>query len=133
MCIRDRLYLTEYNRLEKDELVRVFAAAINRGGGYMVEFPQQWIGAVTIVNQMENGEWRFIGYNGSDDPLNDLSVELARIRVVSQKDYQDKFLENYQKFSESRGMFSYYGYIPESPSSPLAITWTDLQDMFSLL
>lgn len=103
------------------------------GGGYMVEFPQQWIGAVTIVNQMENGEWRFIGYNGSDDPLNDLSVELARIRVVSQKDYQDKFLENYQKFSESRGMFSYYGYIPESPSSPLAITWTDLQDMFSLL
>ena len=129
----DRLYLTEYNRLEKDELVRVFAAAINRGGGYMVEFPQQWIGAVTIVNQMENGEWRFIGYNGSDDPLNDLSVELARIRVVSQKDYQDKFLENYQKFSESRGMFSYYGYIPESPSSPLAITWTDLQDMFSLL
>lgn len=70
---------------------------------------------------------------GSDDPLNDLSVELARIRVVSQKDYQDKFLENYQKFSESRGMFSYYGYIPESPSSPLAITWTDLQDMFSLL
>mgnify|MGYP000817897285 FL=1 len=30
-------------------------------------------------------------------------------------------------------MFSYYGYIPESPSSPLAITWTDLQDMFSLL
>ena len=62
-----------------------------------------------------------------------LQIPVFRIRVVSQKDYQDKFLENYQKFSESRGMFSYYGYIPESPSSPLAITWTDLQDMFSLL
>ena len=129
----ETLYLIEYNHLEGDTLKRAFAAAVNRSGGYRVRFPDEWIGAVTIVNQVESNEWRFIGYNGGEDPLNDLSVELARIRVVSQKDYQDKFLENYRKFSQTRGMFQYYGYVPPAASGPLSVTWDELQEMFSLL
>lgn len=129
----ETLYLIEYNHLAGDTLQRAFAAAVNRSGGYRVRFPEEWIGAVTIVNQMESNEWRFIGYNGGENPLNDLSVELARIRVVSQKDYQDKFLENYRKFSQTRGMFQYYGYVPPAASGPLSVTWEQLQEMFSLL
>ncbi|MEM1484829.1 hypothetical protein V6615_08085 [Oscillospiraceae bacterium PP1C4] len=130
----ERIYLTEYNQLSNGALVRVLAAAINRSGGYRVEFPPEWIDQVTVVNQIESGEWRFITYKSDlDKPLEDLSGELARIRVVSQKDYQDKFLDHYIAM-KTRGTFTYYGYVPDNVTSPLAITAKELKDtLFSLL
>ncbi|MCI8650434.1 MAG: hypothetical protein HFG20_09995 [Anaerotruncus sp.] len=130
----ERLYLTEYNQLNGDFLKRVFAAAINRVGGYRVEFPENWIDRVTVVTQIENGEWKFLEYHeNASHPLEDLSGELARIRVVSKKDYQDKFLESYVKITE-RGMFTYYGYVPEQVRSELAISAATLtRQLFSLI
>lgn len=126
----ERLYLTEYRRISGTELVRVTAAAVNRSGGYLVEFPTAWIDNVTVINQIENGEWRFVEYG---DSLDDVSRELARIRVVSQTAYQDKFLENYTKFDPPRGVFSYYGYVPKAASSQLSITIGELERMFRLI
>lgn len=69
----------------------------------------------------------------STKPLLGIAGELARIRVVSQKDYQDKFLDNYKIF-ETRGAFTYYGYVPPDSADPeLSITLTELQRMFRLL
>lgn len=126
----ERLYLTEYRRISGTELIRVTAAAVNRSGGYLVEFPVAWIDKVTVINQIENGEWRFVEYGES---LDDVSRELARIRVVSQTAYQDKFLENYTKFDPPRGVFSYYGYVPKAVSSQLSITIGELERLFRLL
>ena len=87
-----------------------------------------------MVNRLEDNEWRFVEFSGSLDQ----SKELARIRVVSQKDYQDKFLSDYQVFAE-RGMFTFYGYVPqEDPASlaadnPLAISLSEFYALFSLL
>lgn len=131
----DRIYLTRYNQLIDHALVSVFSAAINYTAGYRIEIPEAWIDQVTIVNQPENGEWRFIAYNSElEKPLEDLSRELARIRVVSQKDYQDQFLDNYFQLSPPRGLFSYYGYLPAQPNEPLSITEDELKnDLFALI
>ena len=133
----DPIYLTEYNQLSGSRFHRVYAGVFNhsnRSGGYRVEFPPEWIGRVTVVNQSENGEWSFIKYDPElDEPLLGIAGELARIRVVSQKDYQDKFLDNYKIF-ETRGAFTYYGYVPPDSADPeLSITLTELQRMFRLL
>ena len=130
----NQLYLTIYNQIGTESLEMVFAAVINRQAGYLVSYPDEWIGTVSVVSVPENNEWRFISYNGS---LDDVSGELARIRVVSQKDYQDKFLQNYTQFA-TRGMFTYYGYIPEAsalqPDDPLAVTLEQLRtELFALL
>ena len=129
------IYLTEYHQLQEEQLNRVFAAAFNRDAGYLVKFPEEWVGNVTVVNQIENGEWRFITYNPNQkNPLEDLSGELARVRVVNQNSYQDKFLESYVQLCEPRGVFNYYGYVPENPVSTLAITVDQLKNkLFSLL
>lgn len=130
----ERIYLTEYHQIDGDFLRRVFAAAINREGGYRLEFPEEWIGKVTVVRQIENGEWSFREYHEeAKEPLEDLSGELARIRVVSQKDYQDKFLESYVKIAE-RGVFTYYGYVPKDVDSPLKVTIQQLtKELFALI
>lgn len=134
----EALYLTEYMQLKGENLVRVLATVINRSGGYRVNFPEDWIDQVTVFAQPETSEWRFIEYNASrEDPFSDLAKELLRIRVVSKKGYQDKFLEKYMKL-DTRGMFTYYAYIPEKVNSSLAIESDDLAPqnpnrMFTLL
>ena len=130
----DQLYLTRYNQLKGRSLTLIYAAAINREAGYRVIFPERWIGNVSIVSRREDNEWRFVAFDQSLDQ----SKELARIRVVSQKDYQDKFLSDYQVFGE-RGMFIYYGYVPPvdpeslEVRSPLAIELGELKSLFALL
>lgn len=128
------LYLTQYNRLQGNALVEVFSAAVNRAAGYQLKFPASWVGKVTISNQPENNEWRFIEYNEElKNPLENLSGELVRIRVVSRKDYQDKSIEHYTVLG-TRGAFTYYGYIPVTGNSPLRITMEQLKsELFSLL
>lgn len=131
----ERFYLTQYKRLLGNTLEDVFSVAINWESGYQVKFPTEWVDQVTVVNQLENNEWRFISYNSQlqNNPLEDWSSELMRIRVVSQKDYQDRSLENYNVLA-LRGSFTYYGYIPETANGTLGITATELkQEMFSLM
>lgn len=132
--LADRLFLTDYNHLDGKTLHRIFSAVTNRAAGYQVQFPTAWNERVTVVSQPENNEWRFIEYNpDATNPLNDLSGELMRIRVVSRKDYQDKFLENYTVLA-TRGAFTYYGYIPSSSIGSLSPTMVQLQtQLFSLL
>lgn len=129
-----RIYLTEYNHMLGERLVRAFAAVVNRNAGYMLRFPENWIGRVTVSSQPEINEWHFIVYDDKlDDPLENLSGELARIRVVSQKDYQDKFIENYSVLA-TRGAFTYYGYVqPEAPAPYAVGVDTIAQTLFSLI
>lgn len=118
----EALYLTEYMQLKNNSLERVQAMVINRAGGYRVDFPEEWLDQVTVFAQPETSEWRFIEYNASlEDPFSDLSGELLRIRVVSKKGYQDKNLEKYTEL-DTRGMFTYYAYIPENVNSNLSIS-----------
>lgn len=118
----EALYLTEYMQLKNNTLERVQAMVINRAGGYRVDFPEEWLDQVTVFAQPETSEWRFIEYNASlEDPFSDLSGELLRIRVVSKKGYQDKNLEKYTEL-DTRGMFTYYAYIPENVNSNLSIS-----------
>lgn len=130
----EKIYLTEYVHLVADRFTRVFAAVVNRNSGYLLRFPDSWIGKVTISNQPENNEWHFILYDEAlENPLENLSGELARIRVVSQKDYQDKFIENYRILA-TRSAFTYYGYVPDTAPGPLSVSIDRLaNELFALL
>lgn len=127
---RDPIYMTHFNHLEDGYLYPAFTAAVNVENGYMIKMPRPWVGKVTVVSQPETGEWRFFRYNGSLAEQNDV---LLRVRVYSQSDYHDKFEEETFELLEKKGLFEYYGYIPKNSSQDLAITWTDLKEMFQLL
>ena len=116
------LYLTEYNQLKGRSLNRIYAAAVNREAGYQVVFPEEWIGRVSVVNRLEDNEWRFVEFSNS----------LAQSREL------DKFLGDYQVFAE-RGMFTFYGYVPQQVQAApeeeerLEISLEELRELFSLL
>lgn len=127
----DTLYLTRYLQLSaQGNLVPAASAYVDIQNGYLLFFPDSWVGNVTASVQSQTGEVRFFQYLGS---LEDQSGELLRIRCYSPSDYQDKNdREKYFKLG-SRGMFEYYAYLHPSPDDPLAITQQQLQEELFLL
>ena len=128
----DILYLTRYLQLSGPQaLVPVASAYVDIQNGYLLFFPDSWLGNVTATVQSQTGEVRFFQYLGS---LEDQSGELLRIRCYSSSDYQDKNdKEQYFKLG-SRGVFEYYAYLHPSDGNPLAITQQQLvQELFLLL
>lgn len=127
----DVLYLTTFNRLGIGGIWQPMVhCVINEDHRYMVKFPDQWIGAVTIISQPESNEWSFIRYNGS---LDDSSALLLRLKVYSVKDYHDRFESDYFNLLGQQGLFEYYAHIPENREDPLAISSLDLDEMFEFV
>ncbi len=128
--MEDPQYLTHFWQASENGLVKKLDAYVNVAAGYMVAFPPRWAGQVSAVRQEENGEIEFFRYV---DTLQNRSIPLLRIRVYSQKDYQDNLeMANYQRVAR-KGIFSYYAYIPPDVKDDLNITEKELADMFSLL
>lgn len=127
--------LTNYIRLDTSadqsgySFQRVYSAAVNEEAGYLVFFPERWVGNVTIRRRPESNEWRFYKV----DPVTDFATtELLRIGVYSTRDYQDQFTRNYIDLVQ-RGMFQYKAYIPATTGEPLAITQRELETQLFLL
>ncbi len=127
--------LTNYLRLTTSaeqsgySFQRVYSAAVNEEAGYLVFFPERWLGNVTIRRRPESNEWRFYKV----DPVTDFATtELLRIGVYSIRDYQDQFTKNYIDLVQ-RGMFQYKAYIPATTEEPLAITERELETQLFML
>lgn len=128
------IFLSTFYQLSSDHitLTPVLTAAINHSRGYMVHFPQEWIGHVTIVDFPEYNEWRFIKYD-PDLGLDNLSGEFARIRVTAQSEHQDNSAQSYTQFA-TRGTFTYAGYVLDNIEEDVPkISIHDLEQLFSLL
>jgi hypothetical protein len=105
------------------------SAVINSDDGYLIYFPDSWVGNVTVLRRPESNEWQFYKI----DPATDMpTTELLRIRVSSVRDYQDRFISNYIMLRE-KGLFKYHAFIPQTTGEPLAITEVRLAAMFELL
>ncbi len=113
----DCLYLTTFNQLGVGRSWNpVSSYAINEELGYMVKFPNYWLGQVTILSQPENKEWSFLQYNNS---LEDSSTLLLRLKVYSSNDYHDKFESDSLQLLGTQGLFEYYAHIPQPDSTNL--------------
>lgn len=122
------LYLTQLMRLSEDGFHIASTAAINEADGYLLYFPEEWVGNVTVVRQTETSEWRFYVYDHNTEQT---GVELLRIRRYSTNDYQDQFIQDYT-LVEEKGVFQYYAYFPNAANS-LSINEKQLERLFVLL
>ena len=122
--------LIEYMEYKGDAVSVVETAVINEGGGYMIYFPQRWIGKVTVVERPQRQEWSF---NKIDENTGLPSTELFRVRSYYAGDYVDQYT-NDDILLDTRGLFSYYGSLPETENEPLAITEEEVKaGMFQLI
>lgn len=124
----EKLYLTTYHTMDSASLIPSTSAIINVEMGYTVDLPTTWRGNITVERVGESGEWRFLAYSSQGQSS---GPELLRIRVTSHRDYQDRFeTEQYLSLAK-KGIFEYYGFIPQT-DHPLAISEADLREMFTL-
>jgi hypothetical protein len=121
--------LIQYMRLGEGGFDIFFNAVINPAG-YLVFFPPAWMDNVTLVEIPENNEWSFRRF---DHETERASTELFRIRVHSTEDFLDPFTEN-EFLLASRGVFRYYGFIPQAFGyDELIISQEQAQNMFMLV
>lgn len=115
----EQLYLTTYSRLGVGRTWQtVFRCVINEDHRYLLQFPERWVGAVTILSQPESNEWSFVRYNNS---LEDSSSLLLRIKVYSVKDYHDRFERDELSLLGKQGLFEYYAYLPEDNGEAVSV------------
>lgn len=121
--------LTKYLHITEAGFETVSHAVENAPEGYRLTFPESWVGRVTAVNTSVSRELRFYAYSPE---LDGLGAELLRIRVYAQRDYQDRFTDNYFLLAED-GVFLYYAFIPQASGEPLAVSRAEVERLFKLI
>ncbi|MBC8570888.1 hypothetical protein [Zongyangia hominis] len=124
------LYLTSYNRWEDGKPVAVLSAVVNHENGYMFTMPPEWIGKVTVVTTFVPNEWKFIRFN---ETLENDSDALLYINVYAEDEYKDKNTISQRTLIDTKGIFEYYLYVPESADPQLAIPLEQARELFALL
>ncbi|MBP1559221.1 MAG: hypothetical protein J6B40_06620 [Oscillospiraceae bacterium] len=122
------LYYTDYCQVNgEQELELVETAYVSDSEGYIFYLPEQWRDRVT-VSRSKTGEVVFGLYDAETGMQ---GRDLLRIRVYSEKDYQDKFdTERYQKIGR-RGNFLYYVNVVEGEE--LSITQGQVKELFEII
>lgn len=122
------LYLTDFCQVgENRQLEVVSTSFVNDSRGYIFYLPEEWVDNVT-VSQEKTGEIVFARYDSTKESI---GHELLRIRVYSEKDYQDKFdTQRYQQIGQ-RGNFQYYASV--SDDDQLSITQSRVMELFEII
>lgn len=123
----DMKYLTLLSVYRDGEMVPLMNGYVNLRAGYFLRFPDRWKDVVTVYAENDQTVCRFIKYQGG---LNDLSMELLRIRRTTKNDFQDRFETNPILLdSGQNGTVQFYGVIP-SAGEELAINEAELRTLF---
>ncbi|MCL2034332.1 MAG: hypothetical protein FWG94_06325 [Oscillospiraceae bacterium] len=120
--------LMQLMRLEEDGFMIYRSAVINADSGYLLLFPERWQDdSVTVEIRPDTSEWLFRKW---DPEAQHPAEELLRIRVAA-RDSGGNF-NRYAKL-ETKGMASYYAYIPRLAGEELAVTEQEVRELFRLL
>lgn len=81
----DRMYLTAWKRFDGQLFGNVLRGDFFYSAGYRLEFPESWVGNVTLVTDNEN---RMRSYRVWDPVMQTTGRELLRVRVYNADDYE---------------------------------------------
>lgn len=118
------LYSTVYGQIGEDGYEPVWYGYVNVAGGYRFAFPEAWQGVVTA--SQEANKIHFYVYR---EDLFDTSEELLILMAGSANDKNDT--TEYHALETGRGM--YYAAIPKTENKELRLTFTQVQERFSIL
>lgn len=124
-----QIRLTQYRRLTPTGFTTLYNTVVNSEDGYLILLPERWMGNIVVEQQTDRREWRIHKLNHE---TGDPSTELFRVRLHRAGDFIDPSAETDLLLAQ-RGAFTYYGFVPEIPGEPLAITEEEAYQLFSLL
>ena len=122
------LRMTVFYRPTENGLAEDRSAVVDHSGGYLLFFPERWLGSVTVADNPEANQRSFHIY---DQRTQLLGQELLRIAAYSGYDYSEE-PGGYFLLAE-RSAMRYYAYLPELEGEPLALGREELEELFSLI
>lgn len=120
-------YLTDWYHYTDSGFVRQLSAYVNSSLGYLLEFPEKWVGKVSAQRTTQQNELLFYEYQRGKEPVKN---ELLYFRVVSRRDWEQKRVDSAYELIDTRGQIVYLARIPKN-DSPLRISITQVKEYFS--
>lgn len=120
-------YLTDWYHYTDGGFVRQLSAYVNSSLGYLLEFPEKWVGRVSVQRTTQQSELLFYEYQWGSDPVKN---ELLYFRVASRRDWEQKRIDSDYELIDTRGQIVYLAKVPKT-ESPLRISITQVKEYFS--
>ena len=121
------LYLTDWYHFSDGQYKRVESSFVNSSLGYMLAFPQNWIGKVSAQKTTQENEILFYEYHMGEDPF---SGALLYLRVATRSEWIREKVSSEYELVDTRGQIVYLAKISDSNSS-LKITIPQVKECFS--
>lgn len=120
-------YLTDWYHYTDGGFVRQFSSYVNTTLGYLLQFPEKWVGKVSVKMTEQQNELLFYEYQWGSNPVKN---ELLYFKVATRKDWEDNKLQSDYELIGTRGQIVYLARIPKN-DSPLRITITQVKEYFT--
>ncbi len=122
-------YLTDWYNFLDGEFQRLKSSYVNSSQGYFFDFPEDWIGKVSVRKTSRANEMLFYEYQEGENPV---KSELLYIQMAKRSDWEaGKFDEEYQIIdSFGGGQIVYLAKIPDTASYSLKITIQNVKERF---
>lgn len=121
------LYLTDWYHFADGQYERIQSSFVNSPLGYMLTFPENWIGKVSAQKTTQENEVLFYEYHMGQDPL---SSALLYLKVATRSEWVSEKVSNDYELIDTRGQIVYLAKIPDSDSA-LKISIPQVKEYFS--
>lgn len=120
-------YLTDWYHYTGDGFERQLSSYVSPSFGYLLEFPEKWVGRVSVRLTTQQNEILFYEHRYGTDPVKN---ELLYFKVDSRKNWEAKKANSEYELISTRGQLVYLAKIPKN-DSPLRITIAQVKEYFS--
>lgn len=122
-------YLTDWYNFLDGEFVKLKSSYVNSAQGYLLDFPEEWIGRVSVRKTSQANEMMFYEYQEGDDSVRNV---LLYILMAKRSDWEAGKYKDYQIINSSGGgQIVYLAKIPDTAPYVLRMTLTKVKERFS--
>lgn len=122
-------YLTDWYNFLDGEFQKLKSSYVNSSQGYLLDFPAEWIGRVSVRKTSRANEMLFYEYQEGEEPI---KSELLYIQMSKRSDWEaGKLDEDYQVINSSGGgQIVYLAKIPDNAPYDLRLTLQKVKERF---
>ena len=121
-------YLTDWYNFLDGEFQKLKSSYVNSTQGYLLDFPEEWVGRVSVRKTSRANEMLFYEYQEGENPVKN---ELLYIQMVRRSDWEAGKFEGYEIINSSGGgQIVYLAKVPEEAPYSLRMSIQSVKEHF---
>ncbi len=122
-------YLTDWYHFLNGGFEKVKSSYVNAAQGYMLDFPEEWIGTVSVRKTTRGNETLFYEYQEGENPV---KSELLYIQMAKRSDWDAGNFPGYEMIDSSGGgQIVYLAKIPAGANAALLMNMSEVKKNFN--